>query len=283
MHRGDGIFMGMKSAAALRLEVESALAGRVVAPFQYRERRLLETAPTGVAAVDALTGGLPRGGLTEIFGPVGAGKTSLLTAALAGRTAAAEACALVDARDAFDPETASMAGVRLERLLWVRCREIQQAMRATDLLIQGGGFGLIAVDLSDIAPRVLRHVPLNVWFRWRRAVEETQTILLLMEQESNAKSCASLVLRMEHEAARWASTAGDLQQTAARLLEGRESRVERVRARRQEGIFMRRIDMAETGGDSVSFAVEIVGKYGEKPSVEMQSAQRKTQRRQQKA
>ena len=279
MHRGDGIFMGMKSAAALRLEVESALAGRVVAPFQYRERRLLETAPTGVAAVDALTGGLPRGGLTEIFGPVGAGKTSLLTAALAGRTAAAEACALVDARDAFDPETASMAGVRLERLLWVRCREIQQAMRATDLLIQGGGFGLIAVDLSDIAPRVLRHVPLNVWFRWRRAVEETQTILLLMEQESNAKSCASLVLRMEHEAARWASTAGDLQQTEARLLEGRESRVERVRARRQEGIFMRRIDAAETEGDAVSFEAEIVEKYGQKSSAE---TQRKTLRKQEK-
>src|SRR6195256_5323497 len=237
--------MGMKSAAALRLEVESALAGRVAAPFQYRDRRAVETALTGVAAVDALTGGLPRGGLTEIFGAVGAGKTSLLMAALAGRTAAAEACALVDARDAFDPETAEAGGVQLERLLWVRCREIAQAMRTTDLLIQGGGFGMIAVDLSDIAPQGVRHVPLNVWFRWRRAVEETRTILMVMERESNAKTCASLVLRMESEATRWASTAGDLRQTEARLLEGQRNGVERMQKRRQETFLIQQIDVRE--------------------------------------
>jgi|SRR5882724_1760591 len=251
--------MGVKTAAALRLEVESALAGRVVAPFQFRERRLVETAPTGVAEVDALTGGLPRGGLTEIFGPVGVGKTSLLMAALAERTAAAEACALVDARDAFDPETAEAAGVQLKRLLWVRCREIAQAMRATDLLIQGGGLGMIAVDLSDIAPRVVRHVPLNVWFRWRRAVEETRTILVVMEQESNAKTCASLVLRMESEATRWASTAGDLRQTEVWLLEGQRSEVEHVQKRRQETFLMQQVDARE---ERVSFEVGVVEKYG---------------------
>ncbi|HXL21324.1 MAG TPA: hypothetical protein VOA78_02570 [Candidatus Dormibacteraeota bacterium] len=271
--------MGMKTAAALRLEVESALAGRVAAPFQYRDRRAVETAPTGVAPVDALTGGLPRGGLTEIFGAVGAGKTSLLMAALAGRTAAAEACALVDARDAFDPETAQAAGVRLERLLWVRCREIAQAMRATDLLIQGGGFGMIAVDLSDIAPRVLRQVPLNVWFRWRRAVEETQTILLVMEPEANAKTCASLVLRMESGAARWASTAEDLRQTEARLLEGRRSGVERVRVRkRARDIFMKQIDAREIDEDRTAFETSVVRLFGEELNAETQSAQRKKRR-----
>src|SRR5262249_22237422 len=134
--------MATKSASVVRLAVESALSGRVIAPFQYRDQHVLETVPTGVASIDALTGGLPRGGLTEIFGLPGAGKTSLLTAALAARTRATEVCALVDARDAFDPETAEAAGVRLERLLWVRCREIAQAMRVTDLLLQGGGFGM---------------------------------------------------------------------------------------------------------------------------------------------
>jgi recombination protein RecA len=267
--------MGMKTAAALRLEVESALAGRVAAPFQYRDRRAVETAPTGVAAVDALTGGLPRGGLTEIFGAVGAGKTSLLMAALAGRTAA-EACALVDARDAFDPETAEAGGVRLERLLWVRCREIAQAMRATDLLIQGGGFGMIAVDLSDIAPRVLRQVPLNVWFRWRRAVEETQSGLRVREPEATAKTCASLVLRMQSGAARWASTAGDLRQTEARLLEGRGSGLERVRARkRARDIFMKQIDAREIEEDCAAFETRIVRPFGEKFNAETQSAQRR--------
>src|SRR5262249_60811965 len=116
------------------------------------------------------------------------------------------------------PKWAEMAGVRLERLLWVRCREIAQAMRATDLLIQGGGFGLIAVDLSDVAARLVRHVPLNVWFRWRRAVEETQTVLVLLEQEANAKTCASLVLHVEGKETQWVSAVENTPQTQARLL-----------------------------------------------------------------
>ena len=84
----------------------------------------------------------------------------------------------------------------LEQLLWVRCRNMDQALRATDLLMQGGGFGMIALDLSDIPPETVRYVPLNVWFRFRRAVEDTPTIFMVLEQESNAKTCASLVLRM---------------------------------------------------------------------------------------
>lgn len=253
--------MATKSAAVVRLAVESALAGRVIAPFQYRDRQVLETAPTGVAPVDALTGGLPRGGLTEISGPAGAGKTSLLTAALAARTRAAEVCALVDARDAFDPETAEAAGVHLERLLWVRCREIAQAMRVTDLLLQGGGFAMVAVDLSDIAPRLVRHVPLNVWFRWRRAVENTQTILVVLGQESHAKTCASLVLRIESQAAQWISTAGEPRQTEALLLEEFVSGVERVRTRRRDEVLMKQLDAQE---ERTQFAARIAGKYGRK-------------------
>ena len=91
----------------------------------------------------------------------------------------------------------------MRKLLWVRCRNVEQTLRATDLLLQGGGFGLIAVDLTDIAPRLVRHVPLDSWFRFRRAVEDTPTVLVLLEQESNAKSCASLGLRLEAGAAGW--------------------------------------------------------------------------------
>ena len=112
----------------------------------------------------------------------------MLLAALASRTAEAEVCALIDARDSFDPRSAEAAGVELEQLLWVRCRGLDQSLRAADLLIQGGGFGFIALDLSDIAPETVRHVPLNAWFRFRRAVEDTSTVLLVLEQESNAKT-----------------------------------------------------------------------------------------------
>jgi recA bacterial DNA recombination protein len=175
--------------ATLRSQVELALAGRVAAPFTYRDRHVVETVSTGIAEIDSLAGGLPRGALTEIFGPACSGRTSLLLSALAARTAHAEACALIDGSDAFDPHSAEAAGVELKQLLWVRCRNIEQTLRATDLLLQGGGFGFIALDLSDM-----------------RAEEDTPTILVVLEPESNAKTCASLVLRVEAEPARWSTT-----------------------------------------------------------------------------
>jgi recombination protein RecA len=191
------------STASLRLHVESALAGRVAAPFRLREAKLPPVVPTGITALDELVGGLPRGSLTEIYGPPCSGKTSILHATLASRTLSAEACALVDAQDAFDPCGSQASGVVLPRLLWVRCHELDKAFRSLDLLLHGGGFGFIALDLSDAPARLVRQVPLNVWFRLRRAVEDTATVLLVLAQESNAKTCASLVLRMEKEVARW--------------------------------------------------------------------------------
>jgi recombination protein RecA len=199
-----------RNLAALRLQVETALAGRIAAPFTYRDRKLVEMVSAGIPEIDALTGGLPRGSLTEICGLPCSGRTSLLISALASRTAHAEMCALVDGRDAFDPRAAAAAGVKLDHLLWVRCHSIDQALRSTDLLLQGGGFGMIAVDLTDIPPATVRYVPLNSWFRFRRAVEDTPTILVLLEQqEANAKTCASLVLRLGAEKARWSAALGN--------------------------------------------------------------------------
>jgi recombination protein RecA len=191
--------------SALRIQMESALAGRVMAPFTYRDRSIADTVPTGISEIDSSTGGLPRGGLTEICGPRSSGRTSLLVSALASRTANAEVCALIDARDAFDPHSAQTAGVALDQLLWVRCRNIDQALRSADLLLQSGGFGMVALDLGDIARETVRYIPLNVWFRFRRAVEDTPTILVVIEQEPHAKTCASLVLHMDREAARWSA------------------------------------------------------------------------------
>jgi recombination protein RecA len=195
--------MAASSLAALRSQIELDLRGKVQSPFNYRDRNVFDVVSTGIPAIDAIIGGLPRGAMTEICGPPCSGRTSLLLSALAARTAAGEACALVDARDSFDPHLASAAGVTLNQLLWVRCQNADQALRATDLLIQGGGFGLVAVDLSDVAPKIVRYVPLNAWFRFRRAVEDTPTILMVIEQEANAKTCASVVLRLKAQPAKW--------------------------------------------------------------------------------
>ena len=222
------------NVSALRSQVETALAGRVPAPFA-RHSIQLETAPLNIAEIDKLTGGVPLGSLTEISGPSSSGRATLLLSALASRTAHAHVCALVDGCDCFDPYSAEAAGVRLERLLWVRCRNINQCLQATDLLLQGGGFGLIALDLSVLPRKTVRYVPLNVWFRFRRAVENTSTILLLLDQESNAGSCASLVLRLGLEPPCWSAPpvrrAPFPFNSCACLLEGTQIRVELVRSR----------------------------------------------------
>jgi hypothetical protein len=220
------------STASLRLHVESVLAGRVPSPFRLRDSAPPPTVPTGIPALDEFAGGLPRGSLTEIYGSVCSGKTSILHSALALRTSASETCALVDAQDAFDPASSQASGVHLPKLLWVRAHGLEQAFRCVDLLLQGGGFGFVALDLADAPVRLVRKVPLNVWFRLRRVVENTSTILLVLSQESNAKTCASLVLRVEQEAARWSHEPG---QTAALhtpgcLLEGAAHAAEVVRS-----------------------------------------------------
>jgi recombination protein RecA len=225
--------------SALRAQVEQALAGRVASPFTYRDRSVFPTAPAGIPEIDSLTGGLPRGALTEIFGPACSGLTTFLFSALAARTAQHEACALIDGSDSFEPASAAAAGVDLKNLLWVRCQNIEQALRATDLLLQSGGFGFIAVDLSDISPKLVRHVPLDTWFRFRRAVEDTPAILLLLSRESNAKTCASLVLHLEGQAVSWLDPAslahgtGHNAHAAARLLDGLEIHAEILHSRRQ--------------------------------------------------
>jgi recombination protein RecA len=248
-------------AAALRLHVESTLAARVASPFEYRDRPVVETAPAGIRSVDVLTGGFPRGSLTEIYGPPCSGRTSVLISALASRTTASEVCALVDARDAFDPTSAEAAGVKLKNLLWVRCRNVDQALRATDLLIQGGGFGMIALDFGDTPAKVVRYVPLQVWFRFRRAVESTPTILVVLEQESNAKTCASLVLQMGIRGARWSHAAASavgivLPHSPGCLLEGSQIHAEmiRSRAKREGDRLVSRDEMfMDAGGSSADF------------------------------
>src|ERR1700726_2455656 len=82
-----------------------------------------EMVSSGVPAIDALTGGLPRGCLTEICGPASSGRTTLLLSALADGTPRGEFCVVVHASDALDPHSAAAAGVDLDRLLWVRCSD----------------------------------------------------------------------------------------------------------------------------------------------------------------
>jgi len=202
-------------AAVLRQQFEPILGG----PFNWRARQAPDRVRCGISDLDCATGGLPRGCLTEIFGPASSGRTSLLISILAEATARQEVCALVDAEDAFDPASAAAGGVRLERLLWVRCaHNAEHALKAADLLIQGGGFGLVAMDLGDTPPQTARRISLTSWFRLRRAVEHTPTVLVSVARQSNAKTCASLMLECTRARTNWSG--------GVRLLRGIGVRVE---------------------------------------------------------
>ncbi len=112
-------------------------------------------------------------------------------------------------------------------------RAVEQALKVTDLLLQSGGFGLIAVDLGDIPAQIARRVPLTSWFRFRRAVENTPTVLLVMEQEPYAKTCASLVLKMSPQSSPLSRGHAPIAElpTHARLLRGLGITAEVVRSR----------------------------------------------------
>jgi recombination protein RecA len=76
---------------------------------------------------------------------------------------------------------------------WAR---IDQALRVTDLLLQGGGFSAVVIDMGSIAPEYVSRVPLATWFRYRSAAQQTQASILLLTQHSCAKSSAELLLRL---------------------------------------------------------------------------------------
>jgi hypothetical protein len=160
---------------------------------------VLRTILTGIPQIDDLTGGVPMHALTEICGM---GKTSVLVSLLA-RASREHYCALVDARDAFDPVAAEATGADLSRLLWIRCgktkqrlRALEQAIKVADMLLQSNGFGLIVVDLSDIAEKIVHNVPVSSWFRFSRVVESQATALVFVARRPHATSCAGMVLKL---------------------------------------------------------------------------------------
>ncbi len=202
-------------AVALKTQFESLLGGHL----DWQSRPAPECVPSGVPALDAATGGLPRGCLTEIFGPASSGRTSLLLSILAQATHREEVCALIDAEDAFHPASAASSGVRLDRLLWVRSSQnAEHALKAADLLIQGGGFGVVVLDLGDTPPAIARRISLTSWFRLRRAVENTPTVLVSVARQSNAKTCASLQLECVRERAIWSGSGASPALHSSRLL-----------------------------------------------------------------
>jgi RecA/RadA recombinase len=199
----------------------SAAANRAAIEALLRERKLDRTLTSAVlpevtvAAFDhevldrCLRGGLPRGQVSEVTGPVSSGRTGVAWAALAAATRRGEIVSLIDTFDRFDPETAAAAGIDLSRLLWVRGqaisktagavdpawlpgvravtgpgtmveRTIDRALKALNLVVQSGVCTLVAIDLVDVPASSLARIPASTWLRFHRIVEGTQMAMLVI-------------------------------------------------------------------------------------------------------
>ncbi len=108
--------------------------------------------------------------------------------------------------------------------VWTR---LDQALRATDLLLNTGGFRAIVLDMGDVAAERARRVPLATWYRFRLQAEKSRTLFLLITRVPCANSCAAVSLHCEQDGIEWQQATAN----SPRLLTGLHYRINVERRR----------------------------------------------------
>jgi len=208
---------------------------------------------------------------------VSSGSTACVNRILAEFTGSGCFCALVDAASCFDAVRATISGVELGRVLWIRCRQpseigtqspsfnvvdaaahqdqtqryeanenasesvitdvhtpvscrpqlfdpLEQAFKAADILVQNGGFELIAVDLCNVDKHRLRKIPLTTWFRFARVAKAKQIALVFLLNYPAANICADLTVQMSLDRACWSREANGVANEESDLYQSHEPR-----------------------------------------------------------
>jgi hypothetical protein len=188
----------------------------------------------GQTGLDArLPGGLPRGQVSELIGPVSSGRTSLAWTWLGAATRRGESVALIDTFDRFDPATGDACGIVLRQLLWVRGqavtktsgavdpawlpgaravdgpgtlleRTIDRSLKALNLVLQSGVCTAVVLDFVDVPLNGIQRVPQTTWLRLQRIVEGTDTACLLVGPVPLARSAGGVTITTDRSAAVWA-------------------------------------------------------------------------------
>jgi hypothetical protein len=188
-------------------------------------RRLI----TGLSFLDqAIGGGLPKGAITELISPrISAGSASLVHMLLQAAHRNRYFLALIDGRDSFDPSASGELGNScLHHLLWVRCTQALDAIKAADLLLRDGNFPLVIVDLVLNPLEELRKIPQTSWYRLQRLVESAPTACLVMTRQGTVSS-AQLKIVLENS---WTLETFEDESAISRL----QIRVQRSQLHRQD-------------------------------------------------
>jgi hypothetical protein len=181
--------------------------------------------PTGIWGLDAaLPGGLPRGALTELCAADEAWGSGLVLHQLIRQAAAGHQwLALIDGTDSFDP--AAFDNGTLEHLLWIRCANAAEAVRATDLILRDGNLPIVVLDLALNNARELRKIPSSTWYRFQRLVEGGAASFLAITPMAMASSARHRIfLRGQMPADAFARTEAEL--LGRLVLENAEAQVE---------------------------------------------------------
>ena len=134
---------------------------------------------------------LAKGAITEVVASQ-SGAGLLIACLLEREGAVTELTALVDGSDAFDPWSVSPAA--LEKLLWLRCRETMQAVKATDLLLRDGNIPLILLDLQMQATKAVQGLPASIWHRLRLLTEKSGCCLCALTPTRSVTCARSRVV-----------------------------------------------------------------------------------------
>src|SRR5579863_8413212 len=145
-----------KALEAALVQIERQFGKGSVMRLGDEVRAPVEVIPTGSIALDLSLGigGLPRGRVTEVYGPESSGKTTLCLHVIANAQRRGGVCAIVDAEHALDPDYAKKLGVNTDALLVSQPDTGEQALEITDMLIRSGAIDIVVVDsVAALVPR----------------------------------------------------------------------------------------------------------------------------------
>jgi recombination protein RecA len=145
-----------KAVDAAILSIEKQFGRGSIMKLGSSERQAVDSIPTGSIALDLAlgVGGIPRGRITEIFGPESSGKTTLCQHVLAEAQRRGGVVAFIDVEHALDPQYARNCGVNVDELLVSQPDTGEQALEITETLIRSGGIDCVVLDsVAALVPR----------------------------------------------------------------------------------------------------------------------------------